>query len=228
MIIFILLTIILTISSYNFNNKFLTNNQWNDIRFIIKKNKNPIIRNKINKIIYSHYEKYAYYQSIKFKKKYFYKLSHISLDELFLYTSRGLYNSIKNYDGRSCFIKYANIYIKFELYKYLKIINPISKYYIGNNIDYFDYITYKKNIYENNNPNNNSDNMYYNYWIIINKMNSELKIICKYKFNYRFEIIRTNKEIGKLMCCSEENIRLKLKIIKYYLISNLYNEFPII
>lgn len=23
------------------------------------------------------------------------------------------------------------------------------------------------------------------------------------------------------MCCSEENIRLKLKIIKYYLISNL-------
>ena len=219
MIIFILLTIILTISSYNFNNKFLTKNQWNDIRYIIQKNKNPIIRNKINKIIYSYYEKYAYYQSIKFKKKYFYKFSHISLDELFLYTSKGLYYSIKNYNGRSCFVKYADIYIKFELYKYLKIINPISKYYIENNIDYFDYITYKKNIYNNNL--NDLDNIYYNCWIIINKMDSELKIICKYKFNYRFEIIKTNKEIGKLMCCSEENIRLKLKIIKYHLILNL-------
>jgi len=28
-------------------------------------------------------------------------------------------------------------------------------------------------------------------------MDSELKIICKYKLNYRFEIIKTNKEIGK-------------------------------
>ena len=49
-----------------------------------------------------------------------------------------------------------------------------------------------------------------NMWNKINELNAFSKRIFYLKYDYEFNIIRSNKHISVLMCCSEENIRKNL------------------
>ena len=52
-------------------------------------------------------------------------------------------------------------------------------------------------------------------WIKIENLDPFLKRIFYLKYDFEFNIIRSNKHISELMCCSEENIRKNLvKTIK--------------
>ena len=50
-------------------------------------------------------------------------------------------------------------------------------------------------------------------WDKINRLDPFTKRCIYLKYNYQFDKIRSNKQVSLLMCCSEENIRTKLKNI---------------
>jgi len=47
-------------------------------------------------------------------------------------------------------------------------------------------------------------------WNNINNLDPFVKRILYLKYDFEFNKIRNNKKISELMCCSEENIRIKL------------------
>ena len=121
-IIFIISLLIVSVKSL----RYLVKEQWNDIRVIIQNKNTPdSMREKVNKILYTHYKDYALYKAIKFKKLHRYKCCHISLDDLHISACNGLIESIKNYNGNSYFLPYANIYIISALYSIMTELHTI-------------------------------------------------------------------------------------------------------
>ena len=218
-IIFIISLLIISVKSL----KFLVKEQWNDIKVIIQnKNTPPIMREKVNKILYTHYKDYALYKANEFKKLHRYKCCHISSNDLHISACNGLIESIKNYNGDSYFLSYANIYIISALYSIMTELHPISPISKKNRMSKKNIYLKKPKIYylghgqydissKNNNENTDYDK-YVEYWEIINmsNLNPKVKRILHYKYNFYFDKIRSNKEISELMHFSEEYIRLEL------------------
>jgi len=209
--------------------RFLTNEQWKDIKIILKNKKSTAtMREKTNEIIYNHYENYAFYKAVNFKKKHSFKCQHISIEELFIYSARGLWKSILKYNSSYPLIPHADMYILNELHLGMSELQPISK--IPKSIRRYK----TKNIYlpttyfgsfenngsevfeESHNENLDYFNEYANYWEKINGMNPTIKQILKYKYNFYFDKIRTNKEVAHLMSCSQEHIRQEINKFKKY------------
>ena len=234
----ILYFILITLLSVN--SLHLTNQQINKINYLIKsKSLNLNQRNIINNILFISYEKYAIKKAIEFKKLHYFKCKNINTDELILCSKLGLFKSTKNYNGNFNFITYSDIYIKSELLNLLTshfslslLPKNIRKKNKNNftDIELYNYkkalqtkyITYSNNwqfdvIYNSNNNNNNyvldNINKYENHkkmWGKINNLDSFSKRIIYLKYDFDFNKIRSNKHIGQLMCCSEENIRNNL------------------
>jgi len=201
---------------------------------------NPLCnRDKSEKILYKYFEKWAISKAYEFKKLHKYKCSNILIDDLIIGSKFGLLKSVRKYNGKSLFTNYANIYIKSELLKILTsyfAASPIPKSYrikSKKNMSNDDIIIYKKlintkiisgdytlqleKICYNNKYNDNSVvniNNKFKLEEIINKLNLSLtpflKRIFYLKYNIDFKTIRSNKDIAKLMCCSEEYIRKSL------------------
>ena len=208
------------------------------VELIKNKNLGKIERNKINKIMYLSYEKWAMKKAHEFKKKHYYKCSRIPTDELILYSKVGLYKSILNYKGTSDFTYYSNLYIRYELLKALtdsfslsilpKKIRMESKlnYTIEENENYKDFLTTKVksdcSYWKLNNININEklinkytyQNILRETWEYINTLEPFLYRVVHLKYSYDFKVIRKNKEIGHLMCCSEEWIRQNIEKLK--------------
>jgi len=179
-----------------------------------------------------------------FKTTYYKKCRHIPLDELKLYASRGLLNAISRYNTTmpSSFSKYASIYIKGELYYGMSEMHPLTLLPISkrinkkwrtqnlvlykkmtntkfmSNYDYYDglYVSTHKNSYVFV----NKYKEFLELWNIINHLEDEYKKIMKYKYNFYFQKIRSDKEIGYLLGYSSETIRKKINKIK----SRIYHE----
>jgi DNA-binding CsgD family transcriptional regulator len=206
---------------------FLTNEQWIDIKTILQNKKTtPVMRDKVNKIIYNHYENYAFYQAVNFKKKHSFKCKHIRVDELFIYSSRGLCKSIQKYNSSYPFIPHVNIYILHELLLGMSELQPISKipksrrmYKMNTNMKYSQ-TTYFGNdefeVFDESVHKTTNEDMqeYENYWRMINDLNPMSKQIFNYKYDIYFNKIRTNKQVAELMCYSEEYIRQHIQCIK--------------
>lgn len=206
--------------------KFLINEQWKDIKVIIKnKNTPPFMREKINIILYKYHKNYALYKAIEFKKFHQHKCEHISLNDLYISSCKGLINSIKKYNGNSYFPKYANIHILSELYSTMTQLHPISpiskKIRITKKISKTSLQKTQKVYYLGENDLSNkyhNENLYdtcVELWEIINMsdLDTKIKKMLHYKYNFYFDKIRSNKEVAKLMCCSEEHVRIKLSKI---------------
>jgi len=222
-IIFIISLLIISVNSL----KHLVKEQWNDIKVIIQNKNTPeSMREKVNKILYTHYKDYALYKAIKFKKIHRYKCCHISLDDLHISACNGLIESIKNYNGDSYFLPYANIYIISALYSIMTELHPISPISKKNRMSKKNIYLKKPKVYylgkgqydiSNKHNNENTDyDKYVEYWEVINmsNINPKIKRMLHYKYNFYFDKIRSNKEIGKLMHFSEEHIRLELAKVK--------------
>jgi RNA polymerase sigma factor (sigma-70 family) len=178
-----------------------------------------------------------------FKTTYYKKCRHICLDELKLYASRGLLDAILQYDASTkfSFTKFASIYIKGELYHGMSELHPLTllpmskrrnkKWRTQNlvlykkmtntkfmsNYDYYDHL-YKSMIHKENGQDKYS--ILIQLWNIINDLDEPEKKIMKYKYNFYFQKIRSNKEIGDLLGYSSETIRQKINKAK----TRLYNE----
>jgi DNA-directed RNA polymerase specialized sigma subunit len=139
------------------------------------------------------------------------------------------------------FSKYASIYIKGELYYGMSELHPLTLLPISkrmnkkwrsqnlvlykkmtntkfmSNYNYYDGL-YKSIINTDNDE--EKDNMLIKLWNIINTLDEDNKKIMKYKYNFYFQKIRSNQEIGYLLGYSSETIRKKINKIK----NRLYNE----
>ena len=222
----------------------LTSHQMTSIINLIKnKQLDSKQRNTINNILYISYEKMAIKKSIEFKKFHRFKCQNICIDELILSGKIGLFKSIKNYNGNSSFLYFSEIYIKGELFKTLtdsfslsplpknirlkskknfsdKQLVEYKKLLTTKLINYSDNWQFDKIYNKNTNTNLVLDNInriekYKNLWEKIENLKPFLKEIIYLKYDCEFNIIRSNKHISELMCCSEENIRKNLvKTIK--------------
>jgi len=234
-ILYFILITILSVNSFH-----LTSEQTNKINSLIKsKSLNLKQRNVINNILYKSYEKYAVKKAFEFKKFHYFKCKNINTDELILCSKIGLFKSTKNYNGNFSFAKYSDIYIKSELLKLItshfssSLLPKSERIKSKNNFTDIELYEYKKKLqtkyisYSDNwqfdvlyNPNKNNNsvldniNKYENHikmWEKINNLDSFSKRIIYLKYDFDFNKIRSNKHIGELMCCSEENIRKKLE-----------------
>ena len=224
-IIFIMMYVAILDAYNHVQHKYLTYKNWEQINSLIK---NPTLTNemrvKINRYIYIYYDHWSYMKAYNFKYFHKHKCRHISVNELYTYASIGLMQSIEKYNGNNYFSQYADIYIKGKLYDAITELHPITnipkkervKKNINRSIIYnnlnkewqIDKVENKENILYSILQKNNNKIM----WDKIYKLSPFKKRIISYKFNSAFDIIRTNKEISKLMFCSEEHVRNNLKI----------------
>jgi len=231
---------------------YINKKQWSQINSFLINTNLSIIEQKqqqqqqqqkeqINKMIYSHYEKWAFYKASQFKQFHYYKCKEIRQQELNLYASIGLNKAIQNYDPCKCenttFSIYSMNYIMGELYNGMTILQPISiltkterkkgynnrndnsKYtttLVGDDNYLFDSnpILFDKNNYNNNH--NNLHNQYKELWTTIETMKIPhlTKTIVFLKYSFDFKKTKSNKEVSIMLGYSEETIRQHINQFK--------------
>jgi len=234
--IFLFFFLLKYIQSY-INN--LSNIQWKQINTIITHPKiTPILRHKVNAIIYSKYETWAIHKAYIFKRTHPYNSRNINIQDLILYSLEGLQKATTKYNGKSSFHRYAEIYVNGQLYVGLTQLQSITNIpkqirkqkekpnrqiykkklntqFIGYD-DYWIFDKVKANVKEENEENEEniiSDISIPEFWNQINTIPipAFTRRVVHYKYNYYLEKIRSNREISILMCCSEETVRKHLE-----------------
>lgn len=196
-------------------------------RIIQHKDITPVLRNKINILLYKQYEYWAIGEAHKFKYTHRHKCKNIPVSEFILASRFGLYNACLKYNGSIKFYFYALIHIKCQLYNALTDLYPLSnvpakerkkgKYrrtgqpnipttFVSNDQEYLlpvaSTIPYEKV---------EEKNEYSEIWTKINNTTDSFYKRCLYyRFDYEFNEIRSYKHIAELMCCSEEYVRRKI------------------
>lgn len=234
-ILFLFLSCIAKVKSIN----YLTKRQWGHIKNILKHPKSSdYMINACNEIIFQHYKHYAYNMAYDFKTTYYKKCRHISLNEMKLYASRGLLDAISMYNASTpfSFSKYASIYIKGELYYGMSEMHPLTLLPISKRVNkkwrkqnlvlykkmtntkFMSHYDYYDGLYVSTHEDSylcaNKYKELLELWNIINDLGEEYKKIMKYKYNFYFQKIRSNKELGDLLGYSSETIRKKINKIK--------------
>jgi len=177
--------------------------------------------NKYN--VYKKYINYSKFQAINFLN--FYKIKVKNYEEFYMYANFGLYKAIINYhfNDETMLLFYMKKYIYAELYNYMSdsySLNTLPKYIRK----------YKKYNHIKNNINNKIILFTNNYNFFLNTVESSSKIsnvnqiwksiydnldsvsftIFRYKYDYNFDIIRSNLEISKILGLNEEYVRIKI------------------
>jgi RNA polymerase sigma factor (sigma-70 family) len=217
------------VQSQQINN--LSNIQWKQINTILSHPKiTPIIRNKVNQLIYSKYETWAIHKAYVFKRTHRYNSRNINIQDLILYSLEGLQKATTKYNGKSSFHTYAEIYIHGQLYVGLTRLQAITNIpkQIRKQKEKPNYLIYKKRlntqfvgyndywIFDKVNINREEkekEEFIQSFWneINCNTTNAFTRRIFHNKYNYYLDKIRSNKEISIQMSCSEETIRQHLK-----------------
>ena len=216
-----------------FHNKYITPQQWIQIQKIIVNPETTYkMRNKINQVLYIYYDDWSFLKANEFKKMHKHKCHHISMNELYTYSNLGLIRAIKKYNGRSNFVKYAEIYVKGELYNAITGLHPITSVsknermkkhnitdisykkkllqtrFLGDDEWLLDKLKIKNTFSEQCDYTNNKYNDdYQQLWYKINSLKPFEQYLVRSKFNYYFEKQQTNKDLAEKLGYSEEHIR---------------------
>jgi len=141
-----------------------------------------------------------------------------------------LEKGIQKYDGIHSFVHWIRFYIKGALYQGMTDLQPISyvsprkrmrrntvkeeknprTQFVGDDEWLFDENDRKED------PHFSEDVLKYSIW---NKLENTMvpasnKKVFKYKYDYDFNVLRSNKEIAGLVGCSEENVRQIIHKVK--------------
>jgi RNA polymerase sigma factor (sigma-70 family) len=164
----------------------------------------PAQRLSVQNILYRSHENWAEGLARKFKQFHRYKCRDIQTQDLVLAGKMGLYRSSRNYNGQTTFSKYAELYVKSELFRTMtrhismsaseQTFEPIKSDGISPLDKLMDQETYM------------------DIWRQIDEFGDPfLTRIFWLKYDSEFNVIRKNKHVAELMCCSEETIRQQLK-----------------
>lgn len=243
MLLFLFFCSLSSFSMYIHAYNNLSSENWKTIKHILVHPKTPpYIQSKVRKIIYDKYENWAIHKAYEFNRLHKYKCRNIDVSDLILYSLEGLYRATLKYNGISYFHNYANIYISGSLYEGLTELQPITilpksirrqshhdikveynyQYKKLLNTRFVSYDEYW--MFENMQKNiRNEKEEYFLFQEFWNQVNIHLdpfsKRVFHYKYNYFLDVIRSNKNIGEYMGCSEENIRINLIKSKKIIIS---------
>jgi hypothetical protein len=231
----IFFVIFLTFIPMNYSINYLTNNQKYLIKTILKHPQStPYMIDKVQQILYYHYQYKAMEMAFDFKKKYSIKTKHIQFLELKIYASKGLLMAIKNYNPDYPFINHMRLYVNGQLHQGMSDLHPltilpktmrlskkwkaenkktynalINTKFVGN-----DEYLYDKNMVRYKVNNYKEYEFFIKVWNIINNLDIEYQRIMRYKYNFLLEKLRPNSEVAQLMCCSDECVRKKLLYVK--------------
>jgi RNA polymerase sigma factor (sigma-70 family) len=205
---------------------------------IVRPDLSPDIRNTLNKVMYTHYTKWAFYETVRFKTFHYYKCKHIPTEELHMYSLLGLQNGIEKYDGVHSFTNWIHYHIKRRLYEGMTQLQPITMVSAKKRMirktspqeknpktqfaGHDDEWIFDKNV--KNDESDSTDVMKTGIWAKIDTMPASKRKIFQYKYDYDFTMLRSNKEIAELMACSEENIRQTLHKVKKELVNKPKNK----
>lgn len=207
----------------------LTKNQWCSIRYILQSPETtPDLREKTNKIIYEKYEGWAYYQANTFKKTHPYLCRHLPRKEIEVFAMQGLHKAIQKYKPTYSFHPFLHIYVQGSLFKGVNQLQPMTTIplykrnhkkwskYRNQEINRLrpillapeDYWKIEKNQQEPIEFRRTSED----YRATLNNLTISLrdKRIFTYKYPYNNDV-RTNEDVAKLMCLSEETVRMSIK-----------------
>lgn len=218
---------------------YLTTTQWSLIKQVLgHPQRTPIMVEQINQVLYQHYRYKAFELANGFKVKYSALCSHITTTELNQYAAKGLLLAIKNYNPKYPFSGHLSLYVNSQLYIGLSDLQPLtiiprhlrlSKKWRSKNKFLYKTLTNTKLVgsdhylYDVKQDTNSKTNHLENsskysdlveIWCIINNLDIESQKIMKYKYNFYMKKIRSNREVGILMCCSDETIRKKVLSIQ--------------
>ena len=216
-ILWLILCFFSCISAY----KMITPNQWKRLQsYIVSVDTTESMREKIHYILFERHIPLVYGITNAFRATHYRKSKNIDKGDMFSHACKGLYDAVKKYNGKSSFVKYANIYINGELYNCLTVNNPISimskqqrRRKVENaSLEYFEM---RKNIYLDKRDFLPSvkqipSEMVYLYMETWNKINNFSPFVkrCFYlKFDFYFNKVRSNRHVAELMCCQEEWVR---------------------
>ena len=183
------------------NPNILSIEQWDNINHILLTNPNENIQSQVRNVIYNHYEKWAIKQSHVFKQYHTYLCRNIQGDELSLYGCMGLKKATINYlpNKYGLFTKYADFYLKGELYRGVKKLRPIHDRVISqeSHIEKYTDGNYMTEIPD-----------YSEKWHMLRNTLNDFEYRCmSYKYSYEFIKEMPNAKIALLMACSEETVR---------------------
>jgi len=231
---YLLIIIFISIISFSNSLKFLSKNSWTILRNYIKSpDTTESMREKVNLILFYRHLPRVDKKIDEFKKFHFRKCLHIDKNDFRVCVYKSFYDCIKKYNGSFTFYQYSDIYIKGTLYSVMTDHYPISR--MSKNNRKKSIYKRDKNIIQIDEPNIYlgkkdflSSNIDYNkknfdrVWEKIDELEPYARKIFYYKFDYRFNKIRSNYHISQLMCCSEELIR---RVIKEKILFLLYDKF---
>ena len=192
-------------------------------------------RNILNKLLYVNFKDWAARKAIDFKYRHYHKCKRIPLDELILYSKKGLYKSILNYNGNSNFLTYSNFYVDGEIklaltHSYsLSILPKKIRTKSKKNMNESELYHYKELLNTNVHSEINhwtqtkisildhyeTLEKYRYAWNLINDQEPFIKRVMHLKYDYDFKVLRSNKKVALLMCCSQEYVRKKLIDFKH-------------
>lgn len=245
----IMMMFFLMVHVYSFSNgRYIKHDSWNQMRsLLVHPSITPIMKDCIHKKIYYYYEFLALKQTKLFCKKYWKYCTHISKNELAIYALYGLNKAIQTYNPKYLFYTHAITYINGELFTGLTDLQSLTNLpkqyrkntaWKNNNRNLFEIKTNPVLIQNDwqidkllNKKNKNMDNSIINYydkiykyekiWSKINKLDAFTKRIFNLKYDYEFNTVRSTNTVAKLMCCSDEQIRIKFESTKRYLFLKL-------
>lgn len=183
-------------------------------------------KTSVQKLLYKTHEKWAIKKAVEFKQLHRYKCADISTDEVVLCAKMGLFRSSRNYNGSTGFTKYADIYVKSELLRFMSARIATNVLYITSKTDpnksgppkyqaMLDRIESHPELASNPADTSRQHKQYMSMcdymWQHINKQDAFTWRVFCYKYDYDFTQIRSNKQVAELMCCSEETVRKTVK-----------------
>ena len=225
----ILLFIFCTIISYS----YLTSPQFYKISNILSTDRNDSLTKEIQhntrKILFYHSKPFAYKKFNQFvnSSRICSQFSYHKKNQMLFYSYMGLWKAVRNYNGRSKFYNYADIYIDSELKKGLteifgSSILPhrfrVNKSFREKNKDIYKKsfvlpLSFKEDI-KNMKLKEDKRNIRH-IFEIVDELSPTDRLYFKYRFNiYTGKVIRTNKHVAELMCVSEDKAVIELKRIR--------------
>lgn len=236
--LFIVYLVSALIACLGSNYKMITKQQWNYYQqLILKPSLSNSMREKVNYILFMRHQPLIHRMGRNFVAYHKRKSKFIHYEDIVQHGATGLLHSIRNYNGRSSFYRYAQTYINGAMYKGLTIHYPITTFSAKErrrkkqvnytNFDGCGPLDLYKNIYLGKRSfiESSYDSQYLSKffddciakWKIVNTMSPFTMRVMYQKYDFEFNIIRSNKEISLLNSCSEETIRKNVKMA----ISNL-------
>ena len=158
----------------------------------------PAQRASVQSLLYNCHENWATKQAREFKSQYI-SCKNIPIKDLVLSGKLGLLKSSQRYNGASQFAKFAEIYVKSELIRTLKLHSKSIAASLAE--------PEKVESAQESAPSSSNTDFYEKVWSYVNTFDAFTQRVVQIKYDPEFAVKSSNRKIADIMCCSEETVR---------------------